>query len=79
MANKFLLPHSIVAVEVITTIKALRFALKLGLTSIVLEGDSKIAIDALLCETPMLTEYGHLIKEAKLLADQFVTVEFSHV
>ena len=79
MANKFLLPHSIVTVEVITTIKALRFALKLGLTSIVLKGDSKIAIDALLCETPMLTEYGHLIEEAKLLADQFVTVEFSHV
>ena len=34
MADKFLLPHSIVTVEVITTIKALRFALKLGLTSI---------------------------------------------
>ncbi|XP_075670063.1 uncharacterized protein LOC142639808 [Castanea sativa] len=79
MADKFLLPHFIVAVEVIAAIKALRFAIELGLTSIILEGDSKIAINAMLCKVPMLAEYGHLIEEAKLLADQFVSVEFSHV
>lgn len=79
MADKFPLPHSIVAVEVIAAIKALRLALELGLTSIILKGDSKFAIDAILYEVPMLAEYGHLIDEAKSLADQFDTVEYNHV
>lgn len=47
MAEKFSLPYSIAAVEVIAAKKAFRFALDLGLSSIVLEGDSKNTIDVL--------------------------------
>ena len=54
MAEVFLLPFSVIA-----TSKVLRLAHDLGLSSIVLEGDSKTTIDALLCESPSLTDYGH--------------------
>ena len=47
MAENFQLPFSIIAVEVIAAKKALQFAFDLGLSSIVLEGDSKITIDGL--------------------------------
>lgn len=72
MADKFLPPHSIVTVEIMAAIKALRLALELGHTSIILEGDSKIAIKAMQCEVPTLAKYGHLIEEAKLLAQRYV-------
>ena len=42
--------------EVIVVIKALRFALNLGISSIMLEGDSKITIVALLNEDPSLAD-----------------------
>ena len=47
MADRFPLPHSIVAVELLAAIKALRLPQELGYNLITLEGDSKIAIDAM--------------------------------
>ena len=41
--------------------------------------DSIDAIDALLCESPSLADYGHLIDEAKELAKEFMDIEFSHL
>ena len=41
--------------------------------------DSIDAIDALLCESPSLADYGHLIDKAKELAKEFMDVEFSHI
>ena len=79
MAETFPLPFSVIAVEVIAATKALRFANDLGLPSIMLEGDSKITIDALASENSSLTEYGHLVDEAKELAKYFTYIEFSHV
>ena len=79
MVGKHTLPHSIVAMEVLAAIHALRLALELGHPSIILEGDSKVAIDAFRSEQQSLTEYGHLIEEAKWLANQFEAVEFNYV
>ena len=78
-AETFPLPFSMIAVEIIVAIKALCFANDLGLPTIVLEGDSKITIDALAGEDSSLTEYGHLVDEAKELAKYFTYIEFSHV
>ena len=64
MAKSFHLPFSVVAVEVIVAKKALQFAKDLGLSSIILEGDSKIAIDGLKSKNSSLTEYSHLLDEA---------------
>lgn len=79
MADRFPFPHSIVAIEVIVAIKALNFALELGHNSIILEGDSKIAIEAMQSGFPALADYGHLIEEVKMLAESFVAIEFSFV
>ena len=79
MAENFPLPFLVNAVEVIAAKKALKFALELGLSVIVFEGDSKNTIDALLSEEVSLANIGHLIEEAKLYGDQLDEVEFSHV
>ena len=79
MAEMFPLPFLVTIVEVIAASKALRLARDLGLSSIVLEEDSKITIDTLLSEDPSLAEYGHLIDEAKELAKEFMDIEFSYV
>ena len=79
MAESFQLPFSVTIVEVIAAKKALQFAKDLGLSSIVLEGDSKITIDGLMGEDSSLAEYGHLIDEAKEIAKKLVEVEFNHV
>ena len=68
MAENFQVPFSITAVEVIAAKKALQFAFDLGLSSIVLEGDSKITIDGLRREELALAEYRHLLDEAKDIA-----------
>ena len=79
MADRFPLPHSIVAVELLAAIKALQLALELGYNSITLEGDSKIAIDAMRSGLPSLAVYGHLLEEVKFLVRGFAAVEFSFV
>ena len=79
MVESFQLPLSITVVEVIAAKKALQFAIDLGLSSIVLEGDSKITIDGQRREELSLEEYGHLLNEAKDIAKQFADDEFNHV
>ena len=79
MAETFHLPFSVAVVEVIATSKALQFAKDIGLSSIILEGDSEIAIDSLKSMNSFLNEYGHLLVEAKEVADQMDAVEFQHV
>ena len=79
MAETFPLPFSVTAVEVVAATKALCFAKELGLLFVVLEGDSKITMDALASENLSLTEFGHLIDEAKELAKDFTYIEFSNV
>ena len=79
MVESFQLPLSITVVEVIAAKKALQFAINLGLSSIVLEGDSKITIDGQRREELSLEGYGHLLNEAKDIAKQFADDEFNHV
>ena len=69
MAKNFLLPFSVSVVEVIAAKKALKFASEFGLSTFVLEGDSKTTIDALLTEEVSLADIGHLIDKAKQYGD----------
>nr|POE92734.1 hypothetical protein CFP56_17827 [Quercus suber] len=68
MAKCFHLPFSVVAMEVIAAKKALQFTKDLGFSSIILEGDSTIAIEGLKSKNSSLNEYGHLLIEAKEVA-----------
>ena len=79
MTDKIPLPYSVSAVEVLAAVKALRFAGDIGLESFILEGDSKITIDALAGNNMEHAEFGNLIEEAKWLSSQFSDVSYSHV
>ena len=59
--------------------RALRLAIDFGLSPVVLDGNSKNTINALMCEISLLADYGHLVDDARRLANQFEFVEFSHV
>ena len=65
MAEKIPLPYSVTTVEVLAAIKTLRFAGDIDLESFILEGDSKITIDALVGDNMEHAEFGNLIEEAK--------------
>ncbi|KAK7859443.1 hypothetical protein CFP56_005898 [Quercus suber] len=62
MAESFHLPFSIAAVEVIAAMKTIQFAKDLGLTSFILEGDSKNVIEGLKCD---MLIFGHIRPAAK--------------
>ena len=79
MDEKITLPSSFTTMDLIATKRALRLDLEFGLSPIVLEGNSKNTIDALMCEESLLANYRHLVDNAKRLANQFESVEFSHV
>ena len=77
--KKISLPHSEAAVEAMVAIKALSFAQKLNLSSIILEGDLEIVIKALKSEDESFSSRGHLIAEAKLFFDFFHYFSLSHI
>lgn len=56
------------AVEALAAVKALIFAKDIGLSSLILKGDSELIINPLKSEGASFAAYGHLIEEAKLLA-----------
>ena len=65
-----LLPQEFQAVEIeaLVALRALEFSLELGPASVVLEGDSKVDMDALADEAISLSSYGLLIANAKFLS-----------
>ena len=69
MDEKIPLSYSVTTMEVNATKRALRLALDIGLSPIVLEGDSKITIDAVMCEGSLLADYGHYVDDAKRFAN----------
>ena len=79
MDEKITLPYSVTNVELMVAKRALRLALDFGLSPIVLNGNSKNTIDALMCEVSLLADYGHLVDDARRLANQFESVELSPV
>lgn len=79
MAEKIYLPSMVTFVEALATIKALSLAHDIGLSAIVLEGDSEVIINALKNYAPPLTAYGHLIGEAQSLTQTFAAIDFLHI
>ena len=56
MDEKITLPYIVTAVELIATKRTLKLALDFGLSPIVLKGNSKNTIDALMCEVSLLAD-----------------------
>ena len=65
--------------EAIAVVKALTLAQDIGLSSLVLKGNSEIVINALKSKALSFASYGHLIKKAKGLAENFSTIHFFHI
>ena len=62
-----------------TAVRAVVFAQKLRFSSIILEVDSKKFMNTFKNDEPSFASYGHLIEEAKFLAESFVVFSVSHV
>ena len=71
-----LLPQEFQAIDIEASvaIRALDFALELGIAQVVLESDSKIVTDALAEEGVSLSSYGLLIANAKSLSYNFFSI-----
>nr|POF27193.1 hypothetical protein CFP56_08563 [Quercus suber] len=65
MAESFHLPFSVATVEVIAAMKSIQFTKDLGLTSFILKGDSKSAIEGLKCKSSSLTNLTFSDKATK--------------
>ena len=75
-----LLPQEFQAIDIeaSATIRALEFALELGIAQVVLECDSKVIMDALAEEGVSLSSYDLLIANAKCLSHNFFQLRYFH-
>ena len=65
-------------VEAIATVRAVSFAAELGVSSIIIEEDSKVVIKAMRSEEESLSTYGHLIAAVRQIMDGFNSLSFMH-
>ena len=79
MAEKVALPNSVATLEALAAVKALNLAADIGISSVVVEGDSEIVVNTLISDATSFAAHGHLAEEAKLLAGLFSFCSFSHV
>ena len=66
-------------VEALAVVTALSFATKVGITEVVLEGDSMEVIQALIQPGSTLSSIGPWIDDSKVLANDFVQLQYSHI
>lgn len=78
MADTIHLPNSVAVMEAFAAVKAFYFALDIGASSIILEGDLECIISALKYNIASIAAYGHLIVKAKSLLRNFSDVVFCH-
>ena len=79
LSQQIPLPATITQVEALAVRRATEFAMKLGITSAVLERDSEIIHRELICTEPSLALYGHIIHDVKQLASYFACIRFVHI
>ena len=66
-------------VEALATRRALEFALDLGITRVIMEGDSEVICKELKDPNPSLALHGHILQDIKCLSSTFQSIGFSHV
>uniref|UniRef100_A0A2N9J7Z2 Reverse transcriptase domain-containing protein n=1 Tax=Fagus sylvatica TaxID=28930 RepID=A0A2N9J7Z2_FAGSY len=72
-------PQSVECIEAWAAKKAVKFVTEIGITEVEFEGDSTTIVAALNNHSPVLTPYGHLITDAKILANGLKSCSFTHV
>ena len=77
LSEQIPLPATISQVEALAARRAAILAVELGLTSVILEGDSNIVFKDLSSTESSLALHGHII-DVKQLASLFTCIRFSH-
>ena len=54
------------------------FAAELGVSSVIIEGDSEVVINARRSKVESLSTYGHLIAAVRQIMDGFSSLSFTH-
>lgn len=80
LSSSIPLAQSMAEVEALACLRAIKFALELGLTNthVVLEGDSAVIIGALIHENGEVASYGNILEDIRLHVIAFQSVVFSH-
>ncbi|XP_030924722.1 uncharacterized protein LOC115951707 [Quercus lobata] len=73
------LAHSVADLEALACLKAVQFALELGLNRVVVEGDSTVIINALLHGADCMASFGNILGDIRMHSDVFQIVEFASV
>ena len=79
MSQQMPLPATVAQVEALAGRRATEFALELGITKAIFEGDSETICRELNDDTPSWALHGHLLQDVKSLSTSFQFVGFSHV
>ncbi|XP_065616451.1 uncharacterized protein LOC136061926 [Quercus suber] len=66
-------------IEALAALKAVQFVYDLGFQKVILEGDSLGLIKALKAEEHNLSPLGLLVEDVKLVANNFVSLSYSHI
>jgi hypothetical protein len=72
-------PHSVEALEAYAARSAVQLSKDLGLKEVDIEGDSLTIVNDLCNPEPCYSLYGHLINDTQLLAQDGLSVLFTHV
>ena len=63
--------------KVLAMIRALIFTWEVGISSIIIEGDSLVVINSFRGEDDSFASYGLLIVDAKILTKSFIGINFN--
>ena len=79
MSQRVPLPQTVVEVEALACLRAVFFAIELGLCDLVIEGDSALVIQAIKDGQPCQSFYGHIVDDILHLTAQLRCFTFCHV
>ena len=78
LSSSIPLAQSVANVEAFACLRAVKFALEIGLNRVVFEGDSAIIIGALIQENGEVASYGNVLEDIRQHVGAFQFVVFSH-
>nr|POF24766.1 putative ribonuclease h protein [Quercus suber] len=79
MIQQLPLPTTVAQVEALATRREVEFALELGMTKVIMEGDSEVICKELQDPSTSLALHGHIIQDIKCLSNAFQCINFPHV
>ncbi|KAK9997768.1 hypothetical protein SO802_017371 [Lithocarpus litseifolius] len=79
MSSPIPMAQSVADLEALAYLKAVQFALELGITRVVFEGDSAVVINALLHGAGAFASFGNILDDIRVYSAAFQFVDFTFV